>query len=211
MADNHEARFLLPAGSCVVPCVRDEPPIVHLTLGEARFQDTLWTLVQTRDGDLGVSVCHVVSMLEDMVRTGSVVRHRAAVLSNVMSFCSGSAVGLLWYVLLHTHLEVCQHRCVDKVLAWGVCPHVRCSFGWAEPPRMSMYGFKHGLRRPLSLQLQETLYAYGALPWSHWNRTGVYEAPSHYEWERCRCRHVVLQWRRWHVRGQRRLWVLLTA
>jgi len=209
--------FLLPKGTCVVPCVRDAAPIESkdMTAPETCFWDTLWALVEAPRMLSYDSVCRVVGPLDAMVREGSVARGRAAVMCNAMSTRDDYAHSPLWSVVHPVHAFRCQERCLEKVLAWGMCPHVREHHVKLQRTFGPMYGYSASWAPRGYIQ---TLWIHGAFPCNIWHRDGVCAAHMYPTTHPVFCAHggpngdgPFVQWRRWHARLRKRQWLKMAG
>ena len=198
--------MFLPRGCCVVPCIRDVPPVQDLSQAEIVFSKGLSLLLEELDHAMRRwdVVCGVVDELDDMVHTGRVVRQRAAVLCSVMVARFDWAVGLMYHLPQWEHREKCTQRCLHKVLAWGVCPHINnYAIGARRSSVLVGYGVLYNKALPSSYV--DALLD-GAFPWALWSRNGTYA------WNGNENEDVglVLQWQRWHARLRKRQWIQAT-
>ena len=222
--------FWLPSGCCRVPCVRDTGQVTDLSAAEAAFHSAVWGLVKTswkegitpNEKSAPLSVCVTVRALDDMIQDGRVQRARAAMVCNLMAAVVDTfykndpiARGLLWYVLQYGRRQECSEGCLERVLAWGVCPHVVS----ARNGGLVMSGV---MAQGLSLPAMQLLLNHGACPWSTWTTFAtsgfVLDDLRSYREDRAFFKHksttladMRLQWRRWHARLRRRQWMMMQS
>jgi hypothetical protein len=127
--------------------------------------------------------------LDNMVKSGSVRRCKAASIANVMALHPrGFAFGVVYLVRYRTR-DVDQRECMQRVLNWGTCPHV----------------------------LSRNMFSFGALPWTLYNVDGSDSVclPTQYTLFYTRYGIALpdarLQWRRWHARLRKRQWMMRTV
>jgi hypothetical protein len=155
-------------------------------------------------------VCDGVVEVDAMVQSGAVRRQAAA-------YMASKAEGVYGYTLLGVLLLYGQDveaiaarklkacRCLDIVLAWGVCPTMARSAmhsvftGWITGWTPLAFGY------PITPQAMQSLLAYGSFPAKE-----IKVKDGHYT---VRGRHgkAEAQWLRWHGRSRRRLWALLAS
>ncbi len=192
---------VIPAPLCPAKCCKGLSGW-PATPAENRFLDTVRRACGRFITGSSLGFCASVEALYDAVTRGDVDRRRAAAMastlftttsSNVESY-HASAFGLL-HVCSSGYLCTSSCRCLTLVLSWGTCPHVIRRLG------VHYYGsFCEWCQ--YSKEVQGTLLLYGALPWMRTlpisSCTDVQRPfQAKHQW----------QWRRWHAREKRRVWV----
>jgi hypothetical protein len=199
----------LPRGVCRVPCVLDEHVACSdLSEAEVRFRDKLWSLVcDLTRGNMDV-VDVGIRELDNMVKSGSVRRCKAASIANVMALHPrGFAFGVVYLVRYRTR-DVDQRECMQRVLNWGTCPHV---LSYRAGRAAAVVG--HWPPRDLT----RNMFSFGALPWTLYNVDGSDSVclPTQYTLFYTRYGIALpdarLQWRRWHARLRKRQWMMRTV
>ncbi len=196
--------------------MRDVQDTADLSVTEKHFRGTLWSYLGIGQDEGHIYKqpcgCDTVARLDDMVQRGLVARARAAALCNVLAISDFWSHGMLWR-LVQEHRYAVGCRCVQKVLAWGVCPHVS-TYAAAST---AIFGF---LGSNVPKAVERELLSYGACPWYAWYARKTASARTQVAFgdgailqdadaESLPLAELRLHWRRWHARLCKRRWVML--
>jgi hypothetical protein len=191
------------------------PPSDRHAAAEAAFARVVATVVAHMD--FGSSLCDTVQALDEQVHCGYVRRQAAAVIgsgtSHVLSFSYKPST------LLRCVLQANKHKsspcsCLDTVLAWGCCPTVVMSSVTStghHPDGQSLTAVAVAQRDCWV----RSLLNWGSLPWDLYHvREGAFvcstlQKHGHNMGQETRAGmpRAQGQWRRWHGRRCRQLWV----
>ncbi len=198
---------VIPAPLCPAKCCYRGLSGWPATPAENRFLDTVRSACEKFITTPPHGFCASVKALHDAVTRGDVDRRRAAAMaSTLFTPKSSNRVAVPYHASAFGLLHACcsgwlctsSCRCLTLVLSWGTCPHVIKRSGvhyfssfceWSE----------------YSEEVQSILLLYGALPWT---RTTPMSYCTSAQRRPFQVKHL-WQWRRWHTREKRRVWVAL--